>query len=53
MALSRWQLTASSAVFIDDKEENVEAAQSVGICSILFKTPEQLRKELKTLKIPF
>ncbi len=37
-------------VFIDDIEENVAAARSLGIHSILFTGPETLRKSLLTLK---
>lgn len=37
-------------VFIDDDIKNIQAAQSLGITSILFKNTEQLKGELKRLK---
>lgn len=39
-------LPAQDVVFIDDKEENVKAAQTLGIDAILFESYEQLLKEL-------
>jgi FMN phosphatase YigB (HAD superfamily) len=42
---------ASSAVFIDDKQENVEAARSHGMQGIRFESPEQLRVSLAELGI--
>ena len=36
-------------IFIDNKEYNIEAAKSLGINSILFKSPKLLRKELSHL----
>ena len=33
---------ARSAVFIDDKPENCEAAEALGMNAIHFKSPEQL-----------
>jgi FMN phosphatase YigB (HAD superfamily) len=43
---------ASSAVFIDDKQENVDAARSHGMQGIRFESPEQLRSSLSELGIP-
>lgn len=40
-------LPGSAVLFIDDKEENVEAARREGIDSIIFINPEQIRKELE------
>jgi FMN phosphatase YigB (HAD superfamily) len=42
---------ASSAVFIDDKQENVDAARSHGMQGIRFESPEQLRSSLSELGI--
>lgn len=38
---------ADEAIFIDDLPSNIEGAQKLGIEGILFKTPEQLRQDLK------
>lgn len=38
-------------VFIDDKPENIEAAEKLGIHGILFKNKEQLEKDLKKLGV--
>lgn len=44
--LSRYQLRADNCVFTDDNKDNVSAAKALGIDSILFTGPEQLRLEL-------
>ena len=46
LLLKTINLPAKEIVFIDDKTENVEAAQKMGIDAILFESPQQLRKEL-------
>lgn len=38
-------------VFIDDKEKNIVGAESVGICGVLFRNLEQLKKDLRNLGI--
>lgn len=38
-------------IFVDDKEENVVAAQQAGMIGIVFKSPEQLREDLITMGI--
>jgi 2-haloacid dehalogenase len=38
-------------LFIDDNLRNIQAAQALGIVSIHFQSPEQLRKELIEHKI--
>ena len=38
-------------VFIDDQKKNVDAAQKLGITSILCKSPKQLQNQLKKLGI--
>ena len=45
--LERLGLPSADVVFIDDKEENVEAAKKIGIDALLFESSEQLRQELK------
>lgn len=49
--LDRYGVHPSEAVFIDDSLRNVKAAAGMGIDSIHFHSPEQLRKELSTRKI--
>ncbi len=39
------------ALFLDDKPENIQAAESVGIEAILFSTVEGLREELERRKL--
>ena len=41
----------TSILFIDNKKNNIKAAQQVGLATILFKNSEQLKDELKKLKI--
>lgn len=45
--LHRYNVTPSKAIFIDDSMRNIKAAQELGINSIHFTTPEQLKDELK------
>lgn len=51
LILSRFNLTASETVFIDDNLRNIKAAEEVGIKSIHFINPDQLKKELVSLNI--
>lgn len=44
--LEKLQKPASSVIFVDDRIENVEAAKNLGIDSIQFISPKQLKKEL-------
>src|SRR5882724_6533784 len=46
-------MAASEALFIDDKEPNVQGARAVGIRAIRFQSIEQLRSELRELGFPF
>lgn len=46
LLLKTLDLPGEEVVFIDDKEENVEAAKQLGIDAIHFQSFEQLRKEL-------
>lgn len=45
--LKTLQVPASNVFFIDDRQENVESAKSLGIDSIQFISPEQLKNELE------
>lgn len=51
LTLQRFNLSPQQAVFIDDSEQNVETAESLGIRGIHFKSPEELRQELQALNI--
>ena len=45
-------LKAGETLFIDDRQENVDAAANEGIHGILFHNPGQLRNDLASLGIP-
>lgn len=49
--IQRFNLIPAETIFIDDNLRNIQAAQSLGIVSIHFQSPEQLRKELLELKV--
>jgi 2-haloacid dehalogenase len=44
--LDRYQVKPSEALFIDDSLRNIKAAEAMGIKTIHFQSPQQLRKEL-------
>jgi HAD superfamily hydrolase (TIGR01509 family) len=49
LALSLGKIKASEAIFIDDKQENIDAAKKIGIKSFLFKDNKTLKKDLEFL----
>ncbi|NHJ47014.1 MAG: HAD family phosphatase [Asgard group archaeon] len=49
--IKKYKLKVDECIFIDDSPENVEAAEKVGIKSVLCINPEQLNKELVKLNI--
>jgi len=49
--ISRFNLIPTETIFIDDNLRNIQAAQSLGIISIHFQSPEQLRNELIDLNV--
>ena len=51
LTLDRYSLNAENAVFIDDKKENITAANQQGIKGIHFTTHKALEKDLKTLGV--
>lgn len=51
LLFERYHINPQTAVFIDDNKANIETAKRLGLHSILFTTPEALRKELQTLQI--
>jgi len=51
-ALSLLEVPPSEVLFVDDREENIQAASSAGIRGILFQSVSQLRAELEALRFP-
>ncbi len=47
----RYQINPAQAIFIDDNHKNVEGALRMGLPSIHFKDPQQVREELINRKI--
>jgi 2-haloacid dehalogenase len=47
LLLERYELNANEVLFIDDNLRNVQAAEALGIKSIVFKSPQQLEDELR------
>lgn len=51
ITLNRLGVKPEEAVFIDDREKNIDGAERVGIKGILFKNPEQAKKELASFSV--
>ena len=51
LLLKRYDLKAAEALFIDDNLRNIKAAEALGITSIHFQLPAQLKIELANLAI--
>jgi len=49
--LDRYALNANDCLFIDDNQNNVDAAIAYGMESVLFESPEKLRSQLEEYKI--
>jgi 2-haloacid dehalogenase len=49
--LDRYEIDPHSALYIDDKKDNLAPAQRLGITAIHFEDPNQLRQTLTDLKI--
>lgn len=47
----RYNVDPASTLFIDDNVKNIEGAKRVGLQTIRFTTPEQLRIDLRSMKI--
>lgn len=45
--LERFDLSASTTLLIDDNSDNVESAANLGMQTLLFESPGQLRQELE------
>lgn len=50
--LARFGLEPEHTVFVDDAERNVAAARSLGLRTVHFRSPAQLRRELIALGLP-
>ena len=50
--LQRFELVPAETVFVDDAERNVAAAHLLGMATVLFRSPDQLRMELAALGLP-
>jgi len=51
LILNRFQLTPEKTLFIDDNLRNAEAAEDMGLKTMIFRSPAQLRKDLVKLGI--
>lgn len=49
--MDRYQILPEESVFIDDRPENIKAAENLGIHGILFHSREQAQEELRKLGI--
>src|SRR5204863_8630469 len=50
--LSTHRLEAGSSVFVDDREDNLEAARQLGIVAVQFSDADRLRRDLRRLGLP-
>jgi len=51
LALKRFGLAGQEAIFVDDREDNVRAAEAVGIRGHIFRGAEPLAAELRALEL--
>lgn len=49
--LDRFNVTPGEALFIDDNFRNIQAAEEIGIKTIQFISPQQLKEELENLNL--
>lgn len=49
LALDRFGIAAADAVFVDDRQANVDGAAAVGMHALLFTDADRLRGDLRTL----
>ena len=52
LALDRFGVAPATAVFIDDRAENVAGAAAAGMAGLLFTDAERLRADLRSLGLP-
>ena len=50
--LAQLDAPQTEVLFVDDREENIQAARALGICGILFESVAQFRKDLEELGFP-
>ena len=51
LLLDRYHSQPAAALFIDDNLRNVKAAEALGISSIHYQSPQELRKQLKQFSL--
>ena len=51
LLIDKYDLNIQHTIFIDDKEENIKAAELLGIRGIHFQNASKLRKDLQMLKL--
>lgn len=51
LIIDRFSLTPERTLFIDDNLRNVKAAHEIGLKTIVFKSPQQLKQELLSTNI--
>ena len=51
LLINNYNLNPQHTIFIDDKEENIKAAELLGIHGIQFQNASKLRKDLQMLKL--
>jgi 2-haloacid dehalogenase len=51
LLFSRYNVNPANALFIDDNLKNIEGGKAVGLNTILFQSPQQLRAELERHKL--
>ncbi len=49
--ISEYGIKPQESIFIDDVQENIEGAERLNFCGILFKSPQELKEKLKELYI--
>ncbi|MBM3416831.1 MAG: HAD family phosphatase [Bacteroidetes bacterium] len=49
--LGRYDINSAKSLFIDDSLRNVKAAEELGISSVHFQSPEQLKQSLKRINL--
>ena len=51
LTLGRLEVMSQEAFYVDDKAGNLVPAQELGMGTILFESPQQLRRDLQRLKV--